>query len=155
MVRNLAFPASDINLLLEGLGIDVLLHAVEKALDGPSPDLMVQGLGTFKNLSLGNLELRLALLANDALMRGLKECLQHAAIDVRRAASQCVLQLIKTTPLPHHELREFGIDVTLRLMYGSHTASGAVHGTNSQMGFEEDREVRRDVKQALMILDKR
>ena len=117
--------------------------------------MLLQGLGTFKNLSLGSFELRLALLASEALMRGLKECLQHAAVDVRRAASQCVLQLIKTTPPRHHELREFGIDVTLRFMYGSHTASGAVHGTNSQMGFEEDREVRGDVKQALLILDKR
>ena len=42
MVRNLAFPASDITILLDGLGIDVLLRAIEKALGGPSPDLIVQ-----------------------------------------------------------------------------------------------------------------
>jgi hypothetical protein len=67
---------------------------------------------------------------------------------------QSVLQLITAVPRRHDELRNFGLDVTLRLMYGSYSSIGASHGPgNVQMGYEDDRQVRNDVKAALMALD--
>ena len=90
-------------------------------------------------------------------MKGLKESLQHVNVDVRRAGGQCVLQLVKASPRRHHELREHGIDSTLRAMYSSphvtSVGSGGYGSNNSQMGYEEDKQVREDIKRALVELD--
>jgi hypothetical protein len=103
----------------------------------------------------GPFELRKDLLARKGLLGVLKECLQHAKVEVRREAIRSVLLLVKASPRRHGELREAGFDMTLRLMYGASVTAGTPSHPpgNSQMGYEEDPQVRAEVKKALMVLD--
>jgi hypothetical protein len=113
-----------------------------------------QSLGVLGNLAQGPFDLRKDLLGRKPLLVGLKECLHHAKVEVRREAIRTVLLLIKAQPRRHGELREAGFDITLRLMYGANVVAGAQsRSLSAQMGYEEDQQVRADVKKSLKELD--
>ncbi|KZT44007.1 ARM repeat-containing protein [Sistotremastrum suecicum HHB10207 ss-3] len=154
ILDNLAWREPDLQFIFDRLGEETLCVALENAVSSSNADLVEQGLKTFTTMCSSDIEHRIILLTRSKLLRGLKECLQHPNVEVRREAGRCVLQLVKAIPRRHQELREHGIDHTLRLMHGGHGVKMDMHGpsTSHQMGYEEDPQVRGDVKEALGAL---
>lgn len=107
----------------------------------------------FTNLIGGSNEIRYALLARPSVMLALKEALQHVVLEVRRVAAQCVLQLVKTAPRRHGELREYGFDVMMRHMVRPQGVAGTSQYAQGPLGFEKDHQVERDLRDALKGLD--
>jgi len=155
MIRNLAFPKPDLEYLRRNLGDLPLLEAVEQGVHSESSEVAIQALGALGNLAQGPFDLRKDLLERRYLLSGLKEGLQHIKVEVRREAIRTVLLLVKASPRRHGELRDIGLDLTLRLMYGASVTAGTPSHPlgHSQMGYEEDQQVRAEVKKALMVLD--
>lgn len=116
---------------------------------------MRKALGALGNLAQGPNELRDNCLARKRLLAGIKECLQDPKVEVRRETIRTVSLFVKANPRRHSELREAGIDKTLRLMYGANVSTGTMNNAmhNAQMGYEEDQQVRAEVKKSLMVLD--
>ena len=79
-------------------------------------------------------------------------------MEVRRPATACVLELVRTNPRCFHNLHAAGIDSTLRHMCefsSSLMAASPVGrmGAGLQMGVEEDREVKEKAREALHLIE--
>ena len=107
-----------------------------------------KGLLAVANLGNGSYDNLTNLLARPRLLEAIRNSLHHPKTDVRRAAAACVLKLTRQKV---RELREAGIEATLRNMTGGPvTLSGS---SELQMGHETDRETADRVKRALAIIE--
>ena len=96
-------------------------------------------------------------MSNPRILNRLRECLVDAKAEIRRPAVSCVLELVRQNPRSHRELREAGIDSTLRHMceHSSHiSASPTTFRLGGRhMGAEDDKEVQDKARQALHWLE--
>ena len=171
LVRNLACNEEEIELVFEGLGAPMLLNAVSQGLESESDGVLRQVgfpfIGVIRPLLtasqatyvLGNLVNSTAhqheILAHPRILLSLRQCLVDAKVDVRRPAVSCVRELIRVNPYSHKELREAGIDTTLRHMcdYGGGPIASSPTTSSLSMGVEEDSEVREKAREALHWLE--
>lgn len=106
------------------------------------------------NLSNGTTQRQQTIIANRRILASLRSCLVDSSVEVRRPASSCVLQLAKN-PRSHKELRDMGIDSTLRHMceYSGGIISGSPGPLSHQMGVEDDVLVKDSALQSLKLLE--
>ena len=113
---------------------------------------------TLSNIANGSPMHRNFIIKNSGLLDRIRSCLTHTKVEVRHGAVTCVRQLAQGRPHQHRELREAGIELTLRHLCGSgRGASSLVPSSPSigghQMGIEEDMNVRNAARLALHALE--
>lgn len=116
-----------------------------------------------------------SIISHPRILASLRSCLVDTKVEIRRPAASCVLELVRSNPRAHREIREAGIESTLRNMCdfggsglggvisggggmmmsrslsgGSNVSvTGSVTGRPFHMGAEDDREVKEKVRDAL------
>ncbi|KIP08711.1 hypothetical protein PHLGIDRAFT_103862 [Phlebiopsis gigantea 11061_1 CR5-6] len=155
LFRNVADCEAGIDMMFEGLGTDVLLSALSKALESEHDDVLRQAAYLLGNL-VNSVKHQPEILAHPRILLSLRQCLIDAKVDVRRPAISCVRELIRANPHSFRELHEAGIDVTLRHMcdYGGGLITSSPTTSALSMGVEEDSEVREIARDALRWLER-
>jgi len=153
IVRHLAETEDDIDIVFQEFGTDNVLGYLAPALETDNSDILLQAICLLANLSNGSGQRQNCIITDRRILASLRSCLVDSNVDVRRPASACVLQLAKN-PRSHKELRDIGIDSTLRHMCEYHGAiSGSPGPLSHQMGVEDDIGVKDRALQALKLLD--
>jgi len=144
MVRNIAASEEDTETLMQHIGVEHMLNAVERALNSSIDELVAAGIYSLASISsTGSLFLRHLILSRPGLLASIRQALMHRNVDVRRPAASCVVQLATSQSQRRlKDLKDSGIESQLIMMY---------HGPH---GREDNSEVRDSVKKALMWFER-
>lgn len=162
VIRNYASSEEDIDVIFHELGSDKLVSTIVDALESKTSDIVVQvccspsfpyflpsysarpysltpekqAAWALCNLTNGTQDHQSHILSNPRILPTLRTLLADSpTIEVRRAAVTSVLELAKTSPWKHAELRERGFQSTLRhLCEGSGSLVSAGHGHGYGVG---------------------
>ncbi|TFK94820.1 ARM repeat-containing protein [Polyporus arcularius HHB13444] len=159
IIRHVADGVDGVDLLFSEMGgSEVLLGHLAKAIESEDDeDVVLQAVFVLANMANSAAHQR-SILADQRILRCLRDCLIDAKVEIRRPAISCVLELVRQNPRSHRELHEAKIDSTLRHMceHSSHVSASptALRLTGGrQMGAEDDLEVQGKAQQALHWLE--
>ncbi|KAI0723864.1 ARM repeat-containing protein [Cerioporus squamosus] len=159
IVRHVADGVDGVDLLFSEMGgSEVLLGHLAKAIESEDDeDVVLQAVFVLANMANSAAHQR-SILADQRILRCLRDCLIDAKVEIRRPAISCVLELVRQNPRSHRELHEAKIDSTLRHMceHSSHVSASPTTlrlTGGRQMGAEDDLEVQDKARQALHWLE--
>jgi len=151
IIRNFADSDDDIELVFVELGSSNLLDLLGAALESKNADVVLQAASVLSNLANGTAEHQAQILAHHPILRALRSCLVDAPMGVRRMAVSCVLELASTSQWKHQELRDAGIDTTLRRIC---EYSGAISPSSVSVNpMSVEREVKEKARKALDYIE--
>ncbi|TFY75860.1 hypothetical protein EWM64_g8156 [Hericium alpestre] len=152
IIRNFADCEDDVDIVFDELGSERLLDLLCSAMESKSGDVVLQAAYALSNLANGRRQHQEQILAHGQILRTLRSCLVDAPMDVRHAAVTCVLQLAEVNDWKQQELRDAGLDSTLRHIceYGGGPISP---GAASATAIGVERDVKDKARRALDLIE--
>ncbi|KAI9596170.1 armadillo-type protein [Syncephalis fuscata] len=106
LLRNLICgKETDVAIVLEGIGENVLLDQLSSKLRHTNTQVVVQTIYVIANMATGSEQHKTSLMENSSIINGIVECLDHEATAVREGAVWCIINLCWYENTAPNELR--------------------------------------------------